>query len=171
MHVNQKYLFVFFLVLFTCFSCEKNEENNEYVQLSVKHVFVPVITDMISSSPIHLPDGVYYDATIINSEQELVSSLPSDIITSDISYNDIDYTNSSLLSLKFRCFYKPNKVEYKILKDCNGLITIQQRLYVSGTLRPEGYFIMSNMIIDRLSKQDKISLEQSVSTFKDEIKE
>ena len=170
MHVNQKYIFVIFLILFTCFSCEKNEENNEYVQLSVKHIFVPIITDMIGSSPIYLPDGINYEAAIINSEQELVDSLPSEIITTDISYNNIDYTNSSLLSLKIRSFYKPNKIEYKIIKDCNDLVTIKQILYVSETLHPEGYFVMSNLIIDRLSKQDKISFEQSFC-FEQGIKE
>lgn len=161
MQVNHKCIVIVFLILFTCLSCEKNEEDNVPVQLSVTYVFAPIITDMTDSSPIHLPDGINYEVTIINSEQELVDSLSSDIIASDILYNDIDYINSSLLSLRFRSFYKPNKIEYKIFKDNNGQIAIKQILNVSDSLRVEGYFIMSNLIIDRLSEHDKISFEQS----------
>lgn len=170
MHINNKCIIVIFLILFTCLSCEKNEEDNCLVQLSVKYVFAPIITDMIGSSPIHLPDGINYEATIINSEQELVDSLPTAIIASDISYNDIDYTKNSLLSLKFRSFYKPNKIEYRILKDCNSQVAIKQILHVSDSLCIEGYFIMSNLIIDRLSEHDKISFEQSFS-FEQKLEE
>ena len=161
MHINCKYVVVIFLILFTCFSCEKNEENNVPVRLSVGHVFVPVITDMIGSSPIHLPDGIYHEATIINSEEELINTLPSDIIASDTLYDSINYTNHSLLSLTFRSFYKPNNIEYKTYKDSDGRVEIKQILSVSDSLHVEGYFVMSNLIIDRLSKQDKISFEQS----------
>lgn len=161
MHINHKCIVVIFLILSSFFSCEKNEEDNNLVQLSVKHVFAPIITDMIGSSPIHLPDGINYEATIIKSEHELVDSLPSVIIASDILYNDIDYTKSSLISLKFRSFYKPNKIEYKIFKDNNGQVAIKQVLHVLDSLHLKGYFVMSNLIIDRLSEHDEISFEQS----------
>lgn len=162
MHINNKYIVVTFLFLFIFFSCEKKEESNVSVQLSLKYVFVPFITDMVGSSPIKLPNGINYEATIINSEQELIDYLPSDIIESDVSYNDINYTKNSLLSLKFRSFYKPNKIEYRIFKESDGKIIIKQMINVSDSIRIEGYFFMSNLIIDRLSKNNKIYLEQSL---------
>lgn len=161
MHTNHKYIVIAFLTLFACFSCAESEENDVPAQLSVEHVFAPLVTDMTSSSPIHLPDGVYHEITIINSEQEAADNLPSGTTESDTLYNNINYTDNSLLSLKFRSFYKPNKIEYRIFKDHEGQVAIKQMLHVSDSLHIKGYFIMSNLITDKLSKHDKISIEQS----------
>lgn len=152
---------VFFL--FTCLSCEKDEHQDIPVQLSIEHIFEPVITDMTSSSPISLPDGISSNISLINSQQELIRNISSDIIEETPLYENINYESHSLLSLKFRSFYKPHKIEYKIYKNSNGQISIRQVFFVSGSIYTNGYFIMSNFVTEKLNANDKISFEQSFS--------
>lgn len=160
------YFFILSLFLFACFSCEEEERGIIPSRISVKHMFDPVITEMTSSSPICLPDGISFESNIINSKQELTDYIPSDIIKQSLSYENIDFANSSLLSLKFRAFYKPYKIEYKISKSEEGQVFVKQMFFVVEPMHVSGYFVMSNLVTDKLDENDKISFEQSF-TFVD----
>lgn len=154
-----KYLILFFL--FICFSCKEEEYCVTPDPLTVEHTFEPVITDMISSSPLYLPGEIYCKATIINSRQELFDYLPLDIIEDTLQYEDIDYSCSSLISMKFRCFYKPYKIEYKVYKNDDEHILIRQMVYTTDSLYIDGFYIMSNLITQKLDVD--ISVEQGYS--------
>ncbi len=163
MYLKYIYIVILPIFLFTCLSCNKDEHEDIPVQLSIERIFEPVITDMTSSSPICLPDGINSNITLINSQQELIRNIPSEIIEESPLYEDINYESHSLLSLKFRSFYKPHKIEYKIYKNSDGQISIRQMFFVSGSIYTNGYFIMSNFVTEKLNANDKISFEQSFS--------
>lgn len=160
-----KHLFIFIasLVLFACLSCEREERFVPLERVEVKQVFEPVITDMDDSSPIRLPDKTYLETSLINSTQELIDKLPFSIIDDPTMYKDIDFNSSSLLSLKFRSFYKPYKIDYKIEKNSNGQIEVHQRLYTKEPMHIDGYYVMSNLIIDKTITYDTICLTQAYS--------
>lgn len=152
---------IFSLALFICSSCQKEDEPNTPIRLSIEHVFEPFITGMDSSSPISLPGNVYTEIAIINSHQELIDKIPSDIIEGNSLYENIDYDSNSLLSVKFRCFYKPDKIEYKIYRNDDDQISIGQLIYVSEPLNVNGYFVLSNLVTEKLNANDQISFTQS----------
>lgn len=149
--------------LFMCFSCKEEEYRVTPEQLPVEHIFEPVITDMVSSSPLYLPDEIYCKATIINSRQELFDYLPLDIIEDTLQYEDINYSRCSLISMKFRCFYKPYKIEYKVYKKDDEHILIRQMVYTTDSLYINGFYIMSNLIAQKLNADIDISVEQGYS--------
>ncbi len=151
------------LLLLACMSCNNHEEpNDETEQVRISYVFDPFITEMDSSSIISLPIGVIEKGIIINSTKELVRQVPSEVLESDSMYENIDFSDKSMLSLTFRFFYMPDKLEYRrIYKDEDGTLTVNQLFYVSSELQPEGYFIMSNAIIEKVDNTN-IYLTQSV---------
>lgn len=161
MRYKNFYIAIFSLVLFACSSCQKDDEPNPPIRLSIEHIFEPFITNMDSSSPICLPNEVYTEISIINSQQELIDKIPSDIIDGSSLYKNIDYDRNSLLSVKFRCFYKPDKIEYKIYRNDDNQISIGQLIFVSEPLHVDGYFVMSNLVTEKLNSTDQISFMQS----------
>ena len=89
MYLKYIYIVILPIFLFTCLSCNKDEHEDIPVQLSIERIFEPVITDMTSSSPICLPDGINSNITLINSQQELIRNIPSEIIEETIDSMDI----------------------------------------------------------------------------------
>ncbi len=155
--------YIVILLSILCFSCGDDEPDDKPVNIPVGHVFEPVVTDMVSSSVISLPYGVSFDYAVINSLEELHNRIPSDIIASNPQYENIDYADSSLVSLKFRCFYKPEYIEYKISRDREGQVNAGQIIHFTEPLHVEGYFVMSNLVTEKIASDDKISLWQSFS--------
>ncbi len=159
--MNLKSLLIILFSLFTFLSCEEEEQHDVFTKVPIEKVFDPIITDMVSSSPIEIPNGLSYNYKIINSKNELSNYIPLDIIENPTSYDNIDYNIYSLISLKIRTFYKPNKIEYKIYKDVNGNISIVQQLYVTNELNTKGYYTMSNIVTSKIDEKSTISLSQS----------
>ncbi len=110
--MNLKSLLIILFSLFTFLSCEEEEQHDVFTKVPIEKVFDLIITDMVSSSPIEIPNGLSYNYKIINSKNELSNYIPLDIIENPTSYDNIDYNIYSLISLKIRTFYKPNKIEY-----------------------------------------------------------
>ena len=146
--MNLKSLLIIVFSLFAFISCEEEEQHDVFTKVPIEKVFDPIITDMVSSSPIEIPNGLSYNYKIINSKNELSNYIPLDIIENSTSYKNIDYNTHSLLSLKIRLFYKPNKIEYQIHKDEYGNISIVQQLHVTNKLNTKGYYVMSNPLAE-----------------------
>lgn len=153
----------FFTMLFTFIticSCNESEQHDEGHYLVIKEEAPLVTTGMNKFSLIAIPDSIYSKIEIINSEEELNTNIPISF-TKDIPlYEKLNFSESSIVNIKFRCFYAPEKITYKILEKQNK-ITIQQLIYTSGDINYEGYFIMSSLLIDKIQKKDDIILSQS----------
>ena len=159
---NPCFLLLFILIIFQ--GCNKQETYDEQrVRLPVEYVFDPFITDMSSSSIIALPGGVYFEGKAINSTPELIEHVPSSVIASSPLYKEINYSTNSLLSLKSLLFYYPDKLEYKVHRKENGEVVVTQIIYASKPMDLNGYFVMSNLVTSKIMKNEKISLEQSLS--------
>ncbi len=161
---GEQYIRIIALMLLpVCMSCNNHEEPYDGTkQVRIDYVFEPFITEMDSSSIISLPIGVITKGIIINSTKELVRQVPSEVLDSDSIYENIDFSEKSMLSLTFRLFYMPDKLEYRrIYKEEDGTLTVNQLFYVSSELQPKGYFIMSNVIMDKVDSTN-IYLTQSI---------
>lgn len=152
-------------VLLACWGCEGNENEDLQAQPSVEYIFEPVVTEMAPSSAIALPDGTDLETSVINSEQELRASLPSDVLQSASAYENLDFSGSSLLSLKFRSYYKPEFITYQIVRDGEGQIILQQQIFVCEPLHIEGYFVLSNLATSKLNTGAEPVLEQKITFF------
>ena len=151
------------LLLFVGTSCLNNNEEPEDppLRLTVRTVFNPIVTDYDESSPIRLPDGVSEKVIVVNSPQEFADSIPADAIGDPSLYEGINYDTSSLLSLRFLYPYKPNRIEYRAISvDKNREVKVTIFVHVSdSTFSP--CYVMSNLVIDKLSAYDKIAIWHS----------
>lgn len=146
--------------LFICVSCEK-EHFDVQTKIPVQCIYEPIITEMTSSSVIALPSGTNMVIKVINSKEELEEYLPREILDAHPLYEDIDFDNSSFVSLTTRQFYKPYNIQYEIVKNSETDFTLTQIIYHTGELYPQGYFIMSNFVIDKINADSKIKYWQA----------
>ncbi len=152
---------ILFLLLFTCLSCGKEEVRNTSIKILVKHVFAPFVTNTGPSSPIDWPGSASSEIKIINSQQEFINNIPSEVIKEDSCIRNINYNSNSLISIKYLSNYKPDKIEYKISKNEENDISIMQNIYVTEPLYVYGYYIMSNVVTEKLDTYNKITMMQS----------
>lgn len=131
--------------------------------IHIGHTFEPIVTSMVPTSIISLPNGVSFEGIIINSASELINKVHPDIINTDHQYETMNYSDSSLISLRFRLFYYPIDSKHNILQDANGDIIVQQLLSVNETMNKDGYFIMINMSTSKLPSNANVRIEQSLT--------
>lgn len=165
MNRSIKTIFNFQIVLFLCLLCSCGPEEPEKITedpINIEYEFPLTITQMIPVSPIALPDGLSFEGKIINSENQLTEILPTSVIKGDKHYNDIDFRNHSVITLKYRMFYNVKSVETKFFY-VDEKIVVKQLIHVLGPLVPEGYFVMSNFISDKLPENMELSVQQSFS--------
>ncbi len=146
------------VTLFT--ACNSEEPEREIPHpVTVDKLFTTIVTDMVSSSAIALPDGINFEGFIINSFESLDNLMPSEVIEDSPEYQKIDFKDSSLISLKCRIFYDFNDIEYRIYKTEDKLV-VQQIIHKSKSMTPRGYFIMSNLMIEKIPDNISICLQQ-----------
>lgn len=149
-------------IVATIFTACNSEEppKEEHLSVTINQAYPIIVTEMEPSSIIALPDGISFDGNISNSLERMFDILPSDVIKEFPEYSNIDFKNHSLISLKYRMFYKIENIEYSIFKTDNNIV-VNQLLYVSGDLSLVGYFVMSNLMTDKIPDNATINLQQS----------
>lgn len=153
----------FFLVIGLA-ACDMEEPNSPPSnEMAVNYVFSQVVTEIDSLSPIALPSGTSFDYTIINSTDSLYSSIPLFVVDEDTLYKSIDFSQNTLLSLKFLVFYNIKKIEYKAYAQNEHTILLRQRIYTSGSVPGYGKYVMSNLVTDKVFDGCNVTLEQSYS--------
>lgn len=153
------------LILSICFgACRRDEPVVMDVrQVKIENVFPVAVTEMSQSSIIALPDGLNSEGFVINSEEMLKELIPAEIIDGDKRYKDIDFDKFSLLSLRYRLFYDISNIEYKVLTNEDGGIDVHEYIHVTGSMIKDGRFVMSNLLVDKIPADVKITLWQSTT--------
>ena len=154
------YKIISVLLVFVGVSCQSGDSPIEDIPIRVDYEFYPIVTDMTSTSVIAFPDEINYECFVINSKEELIKCLPLEIINTDYRYESIDFDKQSILSIKYRIFYNIEDIEYAILNSDNK-IEINQYINVVGNIVPNGYFVMNNLLVDKISDYSSINLRQS----------
>ncbi len=145
-------------------ACNHNDPkgNDERQTIPVEYSFPPIVTDMLPSSPIALPEELSCESGIIVSKEMMEILIPLEYIDKDSKYNSIDFSKKSLFYVKFRSFYEISSIEYSVWTTNDNIVTIAQRINTSGQFLPYGQYIMSNILIEKLDIMPNINLQQSV---------
>ena len=134
----------------------------EEVPVEVEYVYDPIVTKMESDSPLDFPASIGVEWHLIRNEEELHYYFPTEIISSHQEYEQIDFSEYNLISLKFRVFYEVYKIEYKLRQNDKKLVVLQH-LDVNGAIVPEGFLVMSNILVKKDVDISYIELTQSYS--------
>ena len=142
-------------------ACNHEEPQiNEQELVAVGEIYPIIVTEMEPQSIIALPSGLSFAGSIMNSYDVLKTELPSEVIEKFPEFGSIDFENYSFISLTYRIFYEVSNIEYKIYKQDNQLV-INQIIYVSGEISSSGYFMMSNLTVDKVPDNISVSLQQA----------
>lgn len=142
--------------LFLFASCEEEGNHDVQTKIPVQCIFEPIITDMVESSIIAFPLEKSLEIRVINSKEELHGYMPREILEAHPLYEDVNFNSSSLISLTTRAFYKPYNIQYTIVKNSEGVFVVTQNLYYTSEFYEQGYFVMSNFVIDKINSDSKI---------------
>ncbi len=147
--------------LFSLLSCNKKNDISIDIPIEIYSQISPVSTPMKASSIIALPDGITEDHIVINSMEELHNNIPNQILNDNPEYQKVDFNNSSLIIIKFRLFYKLQKLDYKIHTEDFHTYKIRQMLSVENTLLKDGLFVMSGVVTKKIPTYSTLTIEQS----------
>ncbi len=147
--------------LFSLLSCNKENDISIDIPIEIYSQISPVSTPMKASSIIALPDGITEEHIVINSMEELHNNIPNQILNDNPEYKKIDFNNSSLIIIKFRLFYKLQKLDYKIYTEDFHTYKIRQMLSVENTLLKDGLFVMSGVVTKKIPTYSTLTIEQS----------
>ncbi len=146
---------------FLCLSsCDKGNDISINTPIEIYDQFPPYITPMDTSSIIAI-SGAMAKHIVVNSLQELHDNIPSQILHDNPKYQKIDFNSSSLIIIKFRLLYKPQKIDYKIFTENSKDYKILQTLTVENTLITDGFFVMSCVVTEKISNNSPITLVQA----------
>ncbi len=147
-------------IVSACVWCADSPAVVKKHEVRVEHSFPLIITDMTSSSKIAIPSGANFDCRVINSADELHRLLLPEIIEDTPGYDDIDFTEQSLVSLKFRSFYKIKYINSKVYRGDYNL-EVRQTIHVSPDYTPSGFYVMANLLTDTVPDNLPIRMVQT----------
>ena len=141
-------------------SCYRESHIQSPTEVDIYCQTTPVVTPMTDSSIISIPTGMN-EEYVINSEIELRQLVPSKIIAEHPELQDIDFTTSSVVVIKFRLFYDLERIESSLYRKEADEYIVRQFLYVGNEIHIDGYFVMYCLITAKIPTLSKIVTETS----------
>lgn len=134
-------------------SCNNHDNPERPTIVNAEYVFQPYI-EAVNKMPDDLPADLFPNnaapnCVIINSAEEIATAIPENVTAMDPYYKDIDFSEYSLVSVRYVVFDKLLDVKYKVYLT-SDLIEIIQHSYYEKLPEPSFCYVVSNFVCKKL---------------------